>query len=549
MADPGATRPRLLPVPRWARWALVLLLAFTLLRGGMWAVTQPILWAPDEDYHFLYAEHLATQRALIDPDRPMYTREYGQMRAAMQHGAYAGGPRTDFSGDPGAGVRALEGRGRSAAERRPAYVDRGVNVVHAPLYYVAAAAVDWSLGGASPFTRITAMRWLSSVLGVIAVYCAWLLAAQVFRREWLRLTAGALVALQPMVAFLSGVVSNDIAVTAAFTAAVAMLLFLQRERPRVRQGLWVGGAVAVALLVKSTALALLPVAALAYAGQALAWRHERRVVGRSAALALGVVVAGAGWWYARSVVQYGSLTGAMSGVVPVAAGPGDAGAAIEFTREWIRLTYRTYWWHYLWREAPRESILFLVPMAPAALAALGAAAALARQGRALAAPGRPLARQVLVMLAAFLAVAVPPLAADVLRAVNGEGFLLVAGRFLLPAHACVAVLVVLGVRALAPARVLPWACGALVAGAAAFCWTVYWDTYVHRYFGDGTAQELFRRMSFDRPEFVTPVTYTLALAAAAGCLLAAFAAVIGGTRRTGLVRGPGAEPAVGSQAP
>jgi len=234
-----------------------------------------------------------------------------------------------------------------------------------------------------------------------------------------------------------------------------MLLFLQRERPAVRQGLWVGGSVAVALLVKSTALALVPVAALAYAGQALAWRHERRVVARSAALALGVVVAGAGWWYARSVIQYGSLTGATSGVVPVAAGPGDAGAAIEFTREWIRLTYRTYWWHYLWREAPRESILFLVPMGLAALAAVGAAAGLARQGRALAAPDRPLARQVLVMLAAFLAVAVPPLAADVLRAVNGEGFLLVAGRFLLPAHACVAVLLVLGVRELAPARVLP----------------------------------------------------------------------------------------------
>jgi 4-amino-4-deoxy-L-arabinose transferase-like glycosyltransferase len=446
-------------------------------------------------------------------------------------------------------VRTLAGRSRSAPEREPTIVDRGVNVVHAPLYYLAAAAVDWSLGDASPFTRITAMRWLSSALGVLAVYCAWLLAAQLFRREWLQLTVGALVALQPMVAFLSGVVSNDIAVTAAFTAAIAMLLFLQRERPAAAQGLWVGGTVAVALLVKSTALALLPVVALAYAGQALAWPRRRRVVARSGALALGVVLAGAGWWYLRSVLEYGSLTGATSDVVLLGAGTGDVGAAFEFGREWVRLTYRTYWWHYLWREAPRESLLFLAPAVIAALTALGTMAALGRRGRALAAPARPLARQVLVMVAAFLAVALPPLAADILRAVNGEGFLLVAGRFQLPAHACLAALLVLAVRELAPARVLPWACGALVAGAAAFCWTVYWDTYVHRYFGDAPVQELFRRMSFDRPEFVTPVTYTLALTALAGCLVAAVAVVLAGTRRTRPVRRRSAEPAVGSQAP
>jgi 4-amino-4-deoxy-L-arabinose transferase-like glycosyltransferase len=153
---------------------------------------------------------------------------------------------------------------------------------------------------------------------------------------------------------------------------------------------------------------------------------------------------------------------------------------------------------------------------------------------------------VLLLAAAFLAVALPPLAADVLRAVNGEGFLLVAGRFLLPAHACVAVLLVLALRELVPARILPWTCGALVAAAAAFCWTVYWDTYVHRYFGDGSTQELFRRMSFDRPEFVTPVTYTLALAALVGCLAAAFAVVVKGTRRTAVLRRSDTGPAVGT---
>ena len=50
------TRPRLFPSLRWARWALVFLLAFTLLRGVVWSNSYPAFFGGDEDYHFLYAE-------------------------------------------------------------------------------------------------------------------------------------------------------------------------------------------------------------------------------------------------------------------------------------------------------------------------------------------------------------------------------------------------------------------------------------------------------------------------------------------------------------
>lgn len=511
----------------------MLLLAFTLLRGGTWAMTQPYFWAPDEDYHFLYAEYLTTQRALPSPDRPMYTREYTRVREATHHDSYAAGPRPDFSGDPKASADELARRSRAGPDREPVAVDRGVNVVHAPLYYVGAAAVNAALGDASPFLRIAAMRWLSSALGVLAVFCAWLLAAQVFRREWLQLTVAALVALQPMIAFLSGIVSNDIAVTAGFTAAVAMLLFIQRERPVAAQGLWVGGAVALALLVKSTALALLPLAAIAYAGQAVAWPQCRRVVARSGALALGVVAVGAGWWYVLSAVAQGSATGATSDVIPLeAVSAASPGAVVDLVSEWVRLTYRTYWWHYLWPEAPRESLAFWLPSGLAVVTVVGVAVVLVRGRRALASPVRPLPRQVLIMVAAVLALWVPLLATDVLRALDGEGFLLVAGRLLLPAYACVAALAIVAARELSAPRLLPWVCGGLVAGAGAFCWSVYWTTYVHRYFGDGPVQEVFRRISFDRPGIVTPTTYSIVLVASLVCLGAAFAVALTGARRT-----------------
>jgi hypothetical protein len=58
-----------------------------------------------------------------------------------------------------------------------------------------------------------------------------------------------------------------------------------------------------------------------------------------------------------------------------------------------------------------------------------------------------------------------------------------------------------------------------------FLWDVWWNTYVHRYYGDAGWGELFRRMSFDRPEFVTQTTIWLALAAAVASF-AAFAGIL-----------------------
>ena len=101
--------PRLLPEATWARWALALLLVFTLLRGGMWAVEQPYFWAPDEDYHFLYVEHLTTQGSLPSPDEPLYPREYPLLIEAMKYDQYSAGPRAGLLRRPEGERRAPRG--------------------------------------------------------------------------------------------------------------------------------------------------------------------------------------------------------------------------------------------------------------------------------------------------------------------------------------------------------------------------------------------------------------------------------------------------------
>src|SRR6185436_14319302 len=138
------------------------------------------------------------------------------------------------------------------------------------------------------------------------------------------------------------------------------------------------------LLVKSTALALLPLAVLAYAGQALAWRGRGRAALRSALIACGIVAAVAGWWYVRSLIDYGSVTGAATDVVPSGQGePATIGHIISIGAEWTRLTYRTYWWHFYWWEAPRDSIFFLLPYVVGAIGAIGLIAMFWRRRRAL----------------------------------------------------------------------------------------------------------------------------------------------------------------------
>ena len=81
--------PRLLPRERWARIALVLLVLFTLVRGVLWASTQPGWFAPDEDYHWLYTEYVLIEKSWPHLDKPFATQELFNSAVAIQQGQYS----------------------------------------------------------------------------------------------------------------------------------------------------------------------------------------------------------------------------------------------------------------------------------------------------------------------------------------------------------------------------------------------------------------------------------------------------------------------------
>ena len=515
-------RPPLLPRSRGARWALAALLAFALLRGLAFAVMIPAFWAPDEDYHFLYGEHLAAQHSLIDPDKPIYPREYQKLAEVIKYDSYDSGPRSDFSGDPRKSLRALEALPDSA--REPTLEGRGVGVVHPPLYHLTVAAVDRAAGEASMLTRLTWARIMTTLFGVLAVYAAWLLAAQVFTRFRLQILAAFLVAVQPIVAYEAGIVNHDSALIAFFTAGMAMMLFVVRTPPRPRQGAWLAAPIVLALLVKGTALVLLPLAALALLAQGLTWRPAWRQTARSALLALGLIALLAGWWYVRAQLVYGSATGAVSDVVGASKHP-SLGDYLGFVRSWTLLTYRTYWFHFVFFETPGPSLEYFVPMAIGAIGIAGLAVAAWSERRRLLDPARARLRQIVLMVLAALLLYLSFLWLDVARMAAGQPFLVNGGRYLVPAYAGVAVLLIIGLRRLFRGRLESYALVGAALVATAFCARVFYRYYIQRYFGEGEVGELLRRISFDRPEFVTPFTLGL-LGALVIVSLAAFAVAV-----------------------
>jgi hypothetical protein len=105
--------------------------------------------------------------------------------------------------------------------------------------------------------------------------------------------------------------------------------------------------------------------------------------------------------------------------------------------------------------------------------------------------------------------------------------MLTGGRYLLPAYAAVVTLLVVGLLHLVKRGAVPLIFGALAALATYFSLRVFEINYVNRYFGHEGIGELLRRVSFDRPSFVTPATLWVLLA----LMVIAFAAFTVATAR------------------
>jgi hypothetical protein len=274
-----AERRRRLPL-------LVGLLVFA--NAAVWAHVTPAFQAPDESEHYAYVESLSERHeplasvTLDDPPDP-YS---GHQTVALESARVFSTNEAMDGRPPWLPVYEQQYHDRVAAEQ-PRRDDGGGFAVaaspHSPLYY-ALLVPGYRVAKGDVFDELVAMRLISALLGGIVGLCAVLLVMELLPgRRTMAAAAGLLAGFQPMFAFMSGAVNNDMGVNAA--AAVVLLLLIRTLRRGF--GLWqsvgLGAALVLMPLAKGTGYALYPAALLALGLAAWRWRDSWRAQWRGAA--------------------------------------------------------------------------------------------------------------------------------------------------------------------------------------------------------------------------------------------------------------------------
>ena len=281
------------------RLLLLLLLGHLLLSLAVNAVT-PLFEGPDEPNHYLFIRYLQLYHRL-----PVQGLARDAVRAHHPPGYFLlGALLTAWLPAPASADFADLG-----LTRNPHYAFRFADPepINKSVFLHRTVAEAWPYQGAVLTLHVA--RLLSLAFSLAAVALTYLAARQLWPADdALALLAAGLVALNPMVVFMSGVVQNDTASLAAGAACVALFAPLLRRPPTGRLWLLAGTLLGVSILFKAGLLVMgvpFGLIALYWLAQHLDWRAFARAL---LGLALPVALL-AGWWLLRNQALYGDLTG------------------------------------------------------------------------------------------------------------------------------------------------------------------------------------------------------------------------------------------------
>ncbi|MHB8993871.1 MAG: ArnT family glycosyltransferase [Armatimonadota bacterium] len=179
-----------------------------------------------------------------------------------------------------------------------------------PAYLAARAVFPGETGGLSRAGIVTVRLW-SVLLAAIAVWVAWLLGRRIFGKDSLLSLAPPLfLALWPGRTMIVSAVTNDALADSLCLLTFYLCVVILSDGLSRRRSALLGIAWALALMTKSTSLALAPIVLLAVVMRAVQDDPEdqpgalKRALGQLLWVALPVVVL-AGWWFVRNQMIYG----------------------------------------------------------------------------------------------------------------------------------------------------------------------------------------------------------------------------------------------------
>ncbi len=324
-------------VPRHPLWSVVL--AFTLLVGLHVAFT-PVFEAPDEVWHYAYVRWLAEGYGLpsLTDDRSGAHQQAAQPPLYYLAAALIRHPFEDSNLDevmwhnPGFGHQA------------PGTVPDNKNMLIHP------QAEVWPWRGA--VLAIRATRMASLAFGLITVLAAWALGYEMFRSQRWALVTASLVAFHPQFVFISSVINNDSAAAALSTTSLWLGARILMKGANWRRAALAGLLAGLTVLTKSSGLGIVPVLGLCLI---LAHRFARVQTSESlsiprisASLALYscVTLLVSGWWYARNILQTGTLLG-LGSHIQTLWGRAEPARLDQYLSE-VPLLLRSFWGAYGW---------------------------------------------------------------------------------------------------------------------------------------------------------------------------------------------------------
>ncbi len=237
-------------------------------------------------------------------------------------------------------VHLLQGQGFPVFDPKDPHLYETYQSHQPPAFYVLAAG--WcKLTGATDLENSDSgkrLRYLNAVLGGVEVLAVFALGFWGFKRPEIGALAAAFAALLPMNVALSGAVNNDVLLYLLCTAALAVCALGLQEGWTTKRCLAAGVLIGLALLTKTTALALLPAAFLAvmWAG-----KGKPKLAGWLAA-AVPILVFAVPWWL-RNQQLYGDPL-AMHAFKAAFPGSAQAQTFIEGFGAWAYWLSWVGWW-------------------------------------------------------------------------------------------------------------------------------------------------------------------------------------------------------------
>ncbi|MGI9252840.1 MAG: ArnT family glycosyltransferase, partial [Thermomicrobiales bacterium] len=226
---------------------------------------------------------------------------------------------------------------------------------HPPLYYLLMTPVHWLSRtlGLDLVGEQYALRLAAIPFGVATVWFTFLIARTIFPGDrFLLLTAPAAVAFQPQISYESAMVNNDILSIAVFSWILWLIVTGIRQRFPAKRCLWIGAALGIGLLSKSTLLIAAPVIAFAIVFT-IGWRDVRGWLARGALTIVPAAIIALPW-YLSMIRTYGSYD-AFSRIAALQGWwnkPLGSFLGMLVDPGFVGMRFRETWGEYGWRMMP-----------------------------------------------------------------------------------------------------------------------------------------------------------------------------------------------------